>query len=148
MVVIVKEIPKIFQGNLGDGEILWTIWPDIWVFPIMVPPNHPFVYRVFQNFYHAFWGTIIFQPNKFNSLFPGSLERWGLFFLSYRSNPAEVFHGELGPKKRGIPGPQQERIVFQPSFFRVKSLLNFEGVYFCAFFLNGFMVVGSIFEER
>ena len=24
---LVREIP-LFQGNLGEGEILWTIWPD------------------------------------------------------------------------------------------------------------------------
>ena len=29
----------------------------IWVFPkIMVPPNHPFVHRVFHYFHHPFWG--------------------------------------------------------------------------------------------
>ena len=34
---------------------------DMWVFPkIMVPPNHPFVHRVFHYFHHPFWGTIIF----------------------------------------------------------------------------------------
>ena len=28
-----------------------------WVFPkIMVPPNHPFVHRVFHYFHHPFWG--------------------------------------------------------------------------------------------
>ena len=30
----------------------------IWVFPkIGVPPNHPFVNRVFHYFHHPFWGT-------------------------------------------------------------------------------------------
>ena len=29
-----------------------------WVFPkIMVPPNHPFVHRVFHYFHHPFWGV-------------------------------------------------------------------------------------------
>ena len=29
----------------------------IWAFPrIMVPPNHPFVHRVFHHFHHPFWG--------------------------------------------------------------------------------------------
>ena len=33
----------------------------IWVFPkIMVPPNHPFVHRVFHYFHHPFWGITIF----------------------------------------------------------------------------------------
>ena len=31
--------------------------PVIRVFPkIMVPPNHPFVHRVFHYFHHPFWG--------------------------------------------------------------------------------------------
>ena len=32
------------------------------MFPkIGVPPNHPFVHRVFYYFHHPFWGTIIFR---------------------------------------------------------------------------------------
>ena len=32
-----------------------------WMFPRMVvPPNHPFVHRVFHYFHHPFWGTLIF----------------------------------------------------------------------------------------
>ena len=48
-----------------------------WVFPkIMVPPNHPFVHRVFHYFHHPFWGrthyfwfnTQIGKLAKFKSL--------------------------------------------------------------------------------
>ncbi len=42
--------PKIVQG-------LPATYTYIWVFPkIMVPPNHPFVHRVFQYFHHPFCG--------------------------------------------------------------------------------------------
>ena len=35
----------------------------IWVFPkIMVPPNHPFLHRVFHYFHHSFWGFYSFTP--------------------------------------------------------------------------------------
>ncbi len=38
-----------------------------WVFPkIMVPPNHPFVHRVFHYFHHPFWGTPIFGNTQIN----------------------------------------------------------------------------------
>ena len=34
------------------------VYVGIWVFPkIMVPPNHPFVHRVFHYFHHPFWGV-------------------------------------------------------------------------------------------
>ena len=36
---------------------------SIWVFPKIVgniPPNHPFVHRVFHDFHHPFWATSIF----------------------------------------------------------------------------------------
>ncbi len=33
-------------------------YTDIWAFPkISVPPNHPFVHRVFHDFHHPFWGV-------------------------------------------------------------------------------------------
>ena len=57
---------------------------DTWMFPkIMVPKNHPFVHRVFHDFHHPFWGTIIFgnthifqyhgayEPGSINSLYLG-----------------------------------------------------------------------------
>ena len=41
----------------------------IWVFPkIMVPPNHPFVYRVFHFFHHPFLGTPIFGNNHLHTV--------------------------------------------------------------------------------
>ena len=39
---------------------------SIWVFPkIMVPPNHPFVHRVFHEINHPFWDTPIFGNTHF-----------------------------------------------------------------------------------
>ena len=48
--------------KLGSMVSKWVISPtykwDIWVFPkIVVPPNHPFVHRVFHYFHHPFWGV-------------------------------------------------------------------------------------------
>ena len=38
--------------------VLKDIHIDIWAFPkIMIPPNHPFVHRVFHYFHHPFWGV-------------------------------------------------------------------------------------------
>ena len=48
----------------------WISQSHIWVFPkIGVPPNHPFVDRVFHYFHHPFWGK---HPYfwKHPSLFP------------------------------------------------------------------------------
>ena len=48
-----------------------------WVFPkIMVPPNHPFVHKVFHDFHHPFWGVFstifgniqLLTPKKFIQL--------------------------------------------------------------------------------
>ena len=45
-----------------------------WVFPkIMVPPNHPFLHRVFHDFHHPFWGSFIFgnpHMNKYRNTLP------------------------------------------------------------------------------
>ena len=57
-------------GVLGFGGIGWLggkwaqqkhqvceVW-HTWVFPkTVVPPNHPFVHRVFHYFHHPFWGV-------------------------------------------------------------------------------------------
>ena len=44
----------------------------IWMFPkILVPPNHPMFNRVFHDFHHPFWGTIIFGNTHFNETTQG-----------------------------------------------------------------------------
>ena len=46
------------KPTINSGSILF---PTKWVFPkIMVPPNHPFVHRVFHYFHHPFGDTTIF----------------------------------------------------------------------------------------
>ena len=58
----IAQIPvnseKVWVLGGGGG---YHIYIYIWMFPkIMVPPNHPFVHRVFHYFHHPFWGTSIF----------------------------------------------------------------------------------------
>ena len=54
-----KSSPK--GSTLGDLALKFEC---IWVFPkIMVPPNHPFVHRVFHEINHSFWGTKNFWFN-------------------------------------------------------------------------------------
>ena len=43
-----------------------------WVFPkIMVPPNHPFLHRVFHHFHHPFWGKNHYFWKHPNCVFVG-----------------------------------------------------------------------------
>ena len=60
---------------LDISILIWYGKSSIWVFPkIGVPPNHPFVHRVFHYFHHPFWGvnTPIFgnthMKQKINSM--------------------------------------------------------------------------------
>ena len=54
--------PYFLMDDLGEKQPYF--WVDthvyimnIWLFPkIVVPPNHPFVHRVFHYFHHPFWG--------------------------------------------------------------------------------------------
>ena len=47
--------PKSYTPNTQNTRRFMCI--ILWVFPkIMVPPNHPFVHRVFHYFHHPFWG--------------------------------------------------------------------------------------------
>ena len=53
-----------FLEPYGGGRWAWGSYENsvsyIWMFQkIVVPPNHPFVHRVFHYFHHPFWGTII-----------------------------------------------------------------------------------------
>ena len=53
------ESPKIDFLELQNWRTPWLFGLNIWAFPKMVgkiPPNHPFVHRVFHYFHHPFWG--------------------------------------------------------------------------------------------
>ena len=61
-----RDTLKIFEG-LALGLNRWCKWTLVychllkWLFPkIGVPPNHPFVHRVFHYFHHPFWSALIF----------------------------------------------------------------------------------------
>ena len=42
--------------HISSGQIL-EMSLETWVLPkIMIPPNHPFVHKVFHYFHHPFWG--------------------------------------------------------------------------------------------
>ena len=53
--------------HISWGQIL-EMSLETWVLPkIMIPPNHPFVHRVFHYFHHPFWGTTIFGSTPTSS---------------------------------------------------------------------------------
>ena len=56
-----RDPSRISMFSASDGVRFCFYHHFIWVFPkIVVPPNHPFVHRVFHYFHHPFWGTTIF----------------------------------------------------------------------------------------
>ena len=57
--------PTLGKGKSSSKCHFWRIWvvgslgKDIWMFPKIVgklPPNHPWINRVFHYFHHPFWG--------------------------------------------------------------------------------------------
>ncbi len=67
-------LPNRLAGQTERGLKGWFFYPvsHLGVSKIMVPPNHPFVHRVFHYFHHPFWGTPIFglTPIHFLAIYP------------------------------------------------------------------------------
>ena len=70
----------------------------MWVLPkIIVPPNHPFVHRVFHYFHHPFWGK---NPPIFGStpmwIWPRDLRKWWAFITRIRESRVLVVTDLVG----------------------------------------------------
>ncbi len=75
--------------------------PKIWV---LTPQNHPFVHRVFHDFYHPFWGVLRFFP-----LFLGWHPYWTSVIFIF-STKRIALHDILIPAKYFHTNPTKEKL--------------------------------------